>query len=53
MRVFWKTLCPRCHRESAVGLHHDDTSPEMKCGECLFADQEIVDLVCTKLEDEQ
>lgn len=51
--VIWKTKCPRCGGTSKVNLNPVDNPPVVKCGECLFNDQEIVDLICTQVEDER
>lgn len=51
--VRWKTECPRCKGRSVVSLNPIDNPPDVKCGECLFNDQEIVDLICAREEDKR
>lgn len=50
MLFYFNTRCPRCDARSKVGLDNPK-NPKVKCGGCLVDDTEIVDLICTPVEE--
>ena len=49
MKHHFKTECPRCGKVDETTCEGHDKVPELKCGDCLFNDTEVVALKVTPL----
>ena len=49
---YFKTECPRCGKIDETCCEGHTDPPEIKCGECLFNDIEVVALKITPLRRE-
>jgi hypothetical protein len=49
---YFKTECPRCGKTDEICCEGHAEPPELKCGDCLMNDVEVVTLTVTPLHEE-